>query len=155
MSSQPKNPPLFSADYRLQEARASAALPAAGAFDASPTEMVCADMEFVALYVTYTRAAAGGAVTFKIETSPRTTDSLTLENWYQATILAGGAVVGGADTTSLLQRDETQYTSTGAGAETFVLPIALRSTAERLRVACAESGVVGNPGTVQITAVFS
>ena len=113
-------------------------------------------MEFVTLYITYERGAAGGAVTFKIEVSPRTVDDGTLEDWYQASILAGGAVAGNADTTSLTQREAVEYGATGAGAETFVYgPIELRSTVERIRVPCAESGVVGTPGTVQITAVFS
>jgi len=152
----PNTPALFASDLRIQEARASAALPAAGAFDASPTELVCADMEFVLLYITYTRAGAGGAVTFKVEVSPRTADDATLEDWYQAGILAGGAVAAGSDTTSAIQREEVEYQATGAGAETFVYgPIELRSNVERIRIPCAESGAVGTPGTVQITAVFA
>ena len=144
------------ADYRIQEARAAAALPAAGAFDASPTELYCPDMDFVTLYITYTRGAVGGAVTFKLEVSPRTVDDATLEDWYQAAILAGGAVALGGDTTSSTQREEVQYGATAAAAETFVYgPVELRSTVERIRVPCAESGVVGTPGTAQITVVFS
>ena len=147
---------LFSEDYRIQEARAAAALPAAGAFDAAPAELYCPETDFVTLYITYTRGAAGGAVTFKLEVSPRTTDSGTLQNWYQAAILAGGAVAANADTTSSTQREEIEYGATAAAAEMFVYgPVELRSTVERIRIPCAESGVVGTPGECHITAVFS
>ena len=144
------------ANYRSQEARAAAILTAAGAFDAAPTALYCPDMDFVTLYITYTRGGAAGALTFKIEVSPRTVDSGILQNWYQAAILAGGAVVAGGDTTSLTQREETEYTPLTANAEMYVYgPVELRSTVERIRVVCAESGNVGAPGTAQITAVFS
>ncbi len=152
----PNTPALFASSLRVQEVRAAAALPAAGAFDATPLELYCPEMEFGTLYITYTWGAAGGALNFKIEVSPRTTDDAALEDWYQTAILAGGAVVGGADTTSLTQREDVEYTAGGAAAETFVYgPLELRSTVERIRVACAESGVPGTPGTAQITAVFS
>jgi hypothetical protein len=147
---------LFSENYRIQEARAAAALPAAGAFDATPTELYCPETDFVTLYITYTRGAVNGAVTFKLEVSPRTADDAVLEDWYQAAILAGGAVAANADTTSSTQREEVEYGATAAAAEMFVYgPVELRSTVERIRVPCAESGVVGTPGTAQITAIFS
>lgn len=152
----PDTPALFASNLRIQEVRAAAALPAAGAFDATPLELYCPEMEAVTFYLTYTRGAAGGAVDFAPEVSPRTTNDAVLEDWYQTAIFAGGAVVPGADTTSTTQREAVSYASTGAGAETFTYgPLALRSTVERIRVPCAESGVTGTPGTAQITAVFS
>ena len=152
----PHTAALFSGNYRIQEARAAAALPAAGVFDATPAELYCPELDFVTLYITYTRGAVGGAVTFRLEVSPRTNDDAVLENWYQAAILSGGAVALGADTTSSTQREEVEYGATAAAAETFVYgPVELRSTVERIRIPCAESGVLGNPGDCHITAVFS
>jgi len=76
--------------------------------------------------------------------------------WVTEAIKAAGAVVAGADTTSLVQRDSQSYTSQGAAAEDFSFgPIELNGTVERIRVRAAESGVVGTPGTLQIQAVFS
>ena len=141
---------------RYQVVRAAAVLAAAGAFDATPTELYTGDFEFVTLYITYTRGAAGGAVNWLLEVSPRTADAAGVEDWFQTAILAGGAVAAGADTTSQTQREDIQYTSTAAGAETFVYgPVELRGTVERIRVPCAESGAVGTPGTCHIVAVFS
>ena len=44
----------------LQTARAAAALPAAGAYDAAPTELSCQAAGAVTLFTTYTRAGVGG-----------------------------------------------------------------------------------------------
>lgn len=141
---------------RYATARAAAALAAAGAFDATPTEVDCADFEFMTLYITYTRAGAGGAVNFYVEVSPRSTDLAGSEDWFQAAIIAGGAVAAGGDTTSSTQREDIEYQATAAGAETFVYgPVELRGTVERIRIPCAESGAVGAPGTCEVVAVFS
>ena len=149
-----ETPPLFPANLDVQEARAAAVL-GAGVWDVAPTEMYCMEKKYCTLYITYTRAAAGGTLGFRVEVSPRAVDDAVLQDWYQTAILAGGAVVGGADTTSLTQREDLEYGSTAAGAETFVYgPIELQGTVERLRVPCAEVGGVA-AGTCQITAVFS
>lgn len=144
---------------QLQVARASAALPAAGAWDAAPTAMACAGFDFVTLNFTYTRGGAAGAFDWQLETSPY---SLTAgvaagaQEWQDPAIYASGAVAAGADTTSLVQRELESYTATGAAVETFAVgPIDLRSTFERARVVARESGNVGAPGTLQIEAVFS
>ena len=42
--------------------RASAALPAVGAWDVNPTEIFCTGADTVMLSFTYTRGAAGGAI---------------------------------------------------------------------------------------------
>jgi len=152
-------PPLSATYLNVQEARASAALPAAGVYDATPTVMPCAYFDSVTFSFTYTRGAAGGAFNWQMETSPYSiagnvpTDA---SEWVTEAIKAAGAVVAGADTTSLVQRDSQSYTSQGAAAEDFSFgPIELNGTVERIRVRAAESGVVGTPGTLQIQAVFS
>ena len=132
------------------EFRAAAALPAAGAFDAAPTEIDTTGLDAVTLYITYERGAVGGAVDLRIDYSPYSADQAGIEDWFQQTIYDPGGVVAGADTTSNLQRELLSYGSTGAGAETFVYAIRLNGAVERMRIAAAESGVVGTPGDCHI-----
>jgi len=137
-------------------ARASAALPAAGAWDATPTEFFTSGAQHITLSLTYTRGAVNGAVDFQIETSIYAVVGNVpagASEWVTESIYAAGAVVAGADTTSLVQRELQSYTSQGAAAEDWVLgPIALNGTIERIRVRARESGVVGTPGTFSIVA---
>ncbi len=133
-----------------QTARASAALPAAGAFDASPTEMPCSGFNSVMLFITYTRGAAGGDMQFKVEGSPVSSG----DSWFQQGLYAAGTVASGADVVSNVQREEVEYGSTGATAEKVMFgPIDIRGC-ERLRIPAQESGVAGTPGTAAIEAVF-
>jgi hypothetical protein len=121
--------------------------------------MACPYFENVTLNFTYTRGAAGGAFDFQIETSPYSVAAgapAGASEWVTAAIYAGGAVVAGADTTSLVQRELESYTSQGAAAEDFSFgPIDLGGTVERIRIRARESGVAGTPGTLQIEAVFA
>ena len=136
--------------------RASAALAGAGAWDATPTESFTSGAQNVTLAFTYTRGAAGGAVDFQIEVSPYAVIGnvpATASEWITQSVYAAGGVVAGADTTSLVQRELQSYTSQGAAAEDWVLgPIPLNGTIERIRVRARESGVVGTPGVLAISA---
>lgn len=136
--------------------RVSAALPAAGAWDAAPVETPSAFVDNLTLSFTYTRGAAGGAFDWQLETSIYAVVGNVpagASEWVTQAIYAAGAVAAGADTTSLVQRELQSYTSQGAAAEDFVFgPIAFESTIERIRIRARESGVVGTPGTLQITA---
>jgi len=135
-----------------QQARVSAALPAAGAWDAAPTEMPCAGFKDVMLYFSYTRGAAGGDFQFRVDVSPDSAGAV----WHQGTIYDAGAVASGADTLSNVQREEIEYGSTGAAIERFAYgPISVEATVERIRVPAQESGVVLTPGTLEIEARFS
>jgi len=142
--------------YYLQdlspEVRASAALAAAGAYDAAPTVIQTTGMDKLILYITYTRGAVGGAVTIRPEYSPRGADEVGVENWFQQSIYEAGAVAAGADTASLIQRENFTYQAVGATAENFIATIDLDGAVERVRVPCAESGVVGTPGECHIIA---
>ena len=141
---------------QLQTVRASAALPAAGAFDATPTELYCVTFNFVTFYMSYIRGGAGGAFDFTLQASPYGADLAGVEDWFTQGIIAGGAVAAGANTTSLTQREFVSYGAVGAVMENFVYgPVELRGTVERLRMPCAESGNVGAPGTLHIVAVFA
>jgi hypothetical protein len=132
-------------------ARASAALPAAGAFDTTPTVLESSEYETVTFFCKYTRGAAGGKTKLRVDVSPESSGS----NWYQASALAVGTVASGSDNASLIQRDGVEYGSTGAAAEMFVYGPIRIDNASRTRIAAAESGVVGTPGTLEILARFS
>ena len=138
-----------------QTARASAALPAAGAFDAAPIEMPCPYTDWIMFYLSYTRGAVGGDTQFRVEVSPYSSDLAGVENWFRASVFAAGAVVSGLDSLSHLQRGSIEYGSTGAAIENVVYgPFNLSKTAERIRFVAAESGVVGTPGTLHVVAVL-
>ena len=141
----------------VQTAKASAALPAAGAWD-TPTAMLCPGFDAMTLAVTYTRGGAAGAVDLAIQVSAYSLAGLVpagQSEWVEAAIYGLGAVVAGADTQNLTQVEYVTFTATGAGAETFVLgPVAIAGI-ERIRVAARESGNVGAPGTLGMLARFS
>lgn len=135
--------------------RASAALPAAGAWDAAPTESPLAFASGLTLAFTYTRGAAGGAFDFQIEISPYAVVANVptgASEWITESQLAAGILAAGADVQNRVQREYQTYQATGAGAEDFVYVMDLPTHIERIRVRARESGVVGTPGTLQITA---
>lgn len=135
-----------------QTARASAVLPASGAYDTSPTEMNCAGFEWVTLFIKYTRGGSGGDMQFKLEGSPAGSG----DSWYQLGTATNGTLSSGSDLTNNVQRSEVEYGSTGASAEKVTYgPIPLYGTFERLRVPCQESGATSTPGTTEILARFS
>ena len=140
------------------DARATAALAAAGAWDATPTEFVASGAQNLTFAFTYTRGAAGGAFDFQIETSlyAVTANAPTgAAEWITVSMLASGAVALGVDTQSRVQRRYETYGSQGAAAEDHAYgPIALKGTIERVRVRARESadGIVATPGTLQISA---
>lgn len=135
--------------------RASAALPAAGAWDAAPTEQNVAGAGSILLTFTYTRGAAGGAFDWQVQASPYSVAANVpagAGEWGDESLYAAGAVAAGADTQSLVQAEYQTFTSQGAAAETFVYgPIEFDHVVERIRIPCRESGVVGDPGTLVVT----
>jgi len=137
-----------------QNVRTSAALPAVGNWDASPTELVSAYASYLTLHFTYTRLAAGGAFDWQLEVSPYSsaaTVPTSASEWVTEAVYASGAVAAGADTQSRVQREYQTYASQGAAAEDFAFgPIHLAGNVERYRVRARESGVIGSPGTLQI-----
>ena len=136
---------------QVQTARVAAALPATGAFDAAPLEMHCAGFDTCTLFISYTRGGAGGDMQFRVQASPDSAGAV----WHRSGIYAPGAVASGADTVSNLQREDVEYGSTAAGAETVIYgPFAIQGAA-RLRIPCCESGAVGTPGTASIQARFA
>jgi len=137
-------------------ARASAALAAAGAWDAAPTEFFTSGADTMRVHFTYTRGAAGGAFDFQIESSIYAVVGNVpagAGEWADPSIEAVGGVAAGVDTQNLVQDAYSTFTSQGAAAETFTYgPIQLNGTVERCRISCRESGVVGTPGTLAVVA---
>lgn len=138
--------------------RVSAVLELASAWDPTPVESFSTNAQFLNLVFTYTRGGAAGAFEWQVWTSPYTVAANVpagAQEWSAPAIYASGAVVAGADTTSLLQREISSYTATGAPVETFyIAPIALRGVVSRIRIRARESGNAGAPGTLQITGVM-
>ncbi len=136
--------------------RAAAALPAAPTWDTDPlVEVMVMGYGTGTFYVTYTRAAVGGAVDLQLQFALYLEDQAGVEDWFTQSLYAPGAVVGGIETASAIQTEYITYTSTAAGAENFVLdPIVLGGTVSRVRLRCRESGVPGTPGACHIFAQF-
>jgi len=138
--------------------RVSAALPAAGAWDATPVEQVLAGARQLTLAFSYTRGGAAGAFDWQLEISHFSAAALVPAGgteWSVAdAIYAAGAVVAGADTQSTVQQEYQTYTATAAAKEAFsVGPIIFNGPVERVRINCRESGNVGAPGTLQVTGI--
>jgi len=134
-----------------QVLRASAALPAAGAWDAAPTAIEVMGWTELTLLCAYTRGAAGGAVQFKIEFSYD--DAPTV--FYQTTLYQSGALAAEADAHSSLQREDFTYTSTAAAIERWPYHLEIPSNVKTLRLAAREVGVTATPGTFAVNAMLS
>ena len=142
--------------------RASAALPAAGAWDAAPTESFSSGAHRLTLYFTYTEGeeqGGDGAFDWQLWVSGVSVAALLptgAEEWVVEPIYAAGAVAAGSTTQSNVQTEYQTYTTEVAGAtEEFVYgPIEFHGTVERIRVRARESGNTGTPGTLQIMAVL-
>lgn len=137
--------------------RASAALPAAGAWDAAPTEQNCFGARGVTLSLTYTRGAAGGAFDFQFEYSIYSVAANVpagAGEWAEGTLYDPGALAPGVDVQSRVQQEYVTYGSTGAAAATFGYDLVFDGPVERIRIAARESGVPGTPGTLVIAAEF-
>lgn len=139
----------------LNNARVSAALPAAGAWDATPLEFFCSGASWMGVHVTYTEGAPTGAVDVQLELSPYSLAANVpagAQEWVPQTLYAPGAVVGGADTQSLTQAEYTTFDPVTVNAEAITFsPVAIRGVFERFRIRARESGVLLTPGTCQIT----
>ena len=138
-----------------QVARVSLILPAAGAWDPTPLELLCAGFQHVALFVTYTSGGqAIGGVELKLEyTHDGVENAAAL--WYQDTAFTQPVVVTGADTVSDVQREGTEYGSVLANvAEYYVIEYDIPANAEQIRVSARETVQAGAPGVCEVIARF-
>jgi len=140
--------------------RVSAALPAAGAWDATPIVSFSVNAQNMSLDFTYTRGAVGGAFDWQIEVSHCAVIGLVpagASEWVTMPLYEPGNVVASAATQSLVQTEYITFDDEGTGdPQDFVWAVELNGVIERVRVRARESvnGVVGTPGTLQITAVL-
>jgi len=134
--------------------RASAALPAAGAWDPAPTEQNVAGAGSITLSFTYTEGAPTGAFDWQLQTSIYSVAANVpagAGEWGDEVLHAPGAVFAGQDSQSRVQAEYQTFDPIGVAAETFTYgPIELNYTIERVRVLARESGVVGTQGTLAI-----
>lgn len=141
--------------------RVSAALPAAGAWDAAPLELDVAGYDWLELFMTYTQGeqAGGGSFAFRIEVSYAFQDASTetpANAWFRQSLYGAGAMVAGTEIRSNIQRENILYTAEGDTGESFVYgPIRIVGGVNRLRIPCAEVGFVGTPGTVEIIGILT
>jgi len=137
------------------ELRAWAALPAAGAWDLTPLELAVAGYRTMILYLAYERGDVNGAVDFQLQVSPYSADQGNSRDWYSQGLYVSGIVAAGSDVQSNIQREYITYESTGAGVELFVYGgIDIGIAVERLRIVCRESGIVADPGNLEIVGLF-
>jgi len=134
--------------------RASAALPAAGAWDATPTIVACPQYARLVLYLSYTRGAAGGAFDFQVQVSPYSANLPVVQSWFMQSEFSAAVLAAGADSQSRLQREYVTYQSQAAAIENVCYgPVELGAGVERILVTARESGVVGTPGTLHIVGI--
>ena len=136
--------------------RVFGALPAAGAWDAAPTESSSAGAQKLTLSFTYTPTALGGAFDWQLWVSIYAVAANVPANaieWVPESLYASGGVVAGADSQSRVQAEYQTFQATAAAGEPFVFgPIELGGTVERIRVQARESGLTGAPGSLSIVA---
>ena len=140
-------------------ARAWAALPAAGAWDAAPTVAVVQGFWWTRFFFAYRRAhAVLGTLEYYYDLSPFSADAgagASAQAWFHGTLFVPGKMTPCEDQLSMVQRGNTSYCATSGNIETFISPpIHLGGCIERLRVFCRERGAIGMPGHAEVTAVF-
>ncbi len=126
--------------------RASAVLPASGAYDTAGASFIMNvnDRDTVSLWCTYTRGAASGAAKIKLYGS---CDNGTT---YAACTVVDPASYS-AGTQTLVGADFKLPVATGASAEQWIVPNVDVSAFTHIMVLGAEHGVTGTPGTLVIT----
>ncbi len=127
--------------------RASAALPAAGAYDTAGATFRASvvDRDVVALWYTYTRGAASGSAKIKIFGS---CDNGTT---YAPMLIVDTTVAPVAGLQNLIVAQFQLPASTGAAAEEGIVPPIDVSGVTHIQVLSAEVGNTGTPGTLLLT----
>lgn len=132
----------------IEPLRASAALPAAGAWDAgaSATELRVHDLSQVTLFATYTEGTSGGAVEYRVEVSPVSSG----DDWCPAEeVIDETAVVASGEARIFPVRTASMRLNSTQTAPAHTIDV---GGAERVRVLAREVGVTGTPGTFRVRA---
>ena len=140
-------------------ARSTAALPAAGAWDSTPTTIDVGQYDWAAVYMTYQANAAAvsntGYADVKIE---KTIDHSTwhpeciVDNESSATAVANGLDEWQGKLHSHILYHDTPGTTTGTQSIP-IFRVGLYDAAA-MRVVCREAGELGKPGTVGVKVVL-
>lgn len=132
----------------LETVRASAALPAAGAWDdaADVTELRVHEFSQVTVFADYTEGTSGGAVEYVVETSPVSSG----DDWFPAEeVIDETAVASSGESRIFPVRAASMRLNGTQRAPAHTLDV---SGADRLRVRAREVGVTGTPGTFRVRA---
>lgn len=131
--------------------RASAALPAAGAYDteASATLVDTRGARQLEVFVDYTRGAAGGQCTLKVLAY---NDDPAPTNGYERTVLDGASLASGVVNAWTLQVKLPVAAGAALERRSVIFDV---GTAAYVRVLFAELGVPATPGTVAATATVA
>lgn len=124
--------------------RASAVLPASGAYDSSPTTIEVDFAREVEVYITYTRGAAGGAFQVKVLTSA---DNVT---FCERTVIDGNSLASGAMNVYTASYKFPVAASGSAENRSLIVNV---NTTKFIQFVFAEYGVTGTPGTLAAVAV--
>lgn len=123
---------------------ASAALPAAGGYTANAAYAIPDGAQFVTLYCTYTRGAAGGYPKFRCDLGNGTETAVvqTLDPTITVAQPSGGQLAYNSEIAGPKPQD--------ANPLVFALEYAVRGGATTIALQAAEVGVTGTPGTLAI-----
>jgi len=138
-------------DLLTVQMRASAALPAAGAYDAAPVEVPTGGRRYLANFYTYTRGAVGGSTRTRVRVAAT---YAAVDRWVQPTMIRSGAFAPGATTNSDWQREDHLYQEEGTGAAEGFFTIWDLGRAHKVLTAGQEVGVVGTPGTLEVIGIL-
>lgn len=130
--------------------RVSAILLPASAWDVTPIITTPPGAKNLAVFVTYTRGGAAGAVDLQFLVSPAASGV----DFYNQGLVNLGTIVAGTDVQSRVQREYLTYQATGAGAEKFMYLVDLLGVIERLQLRARESGNAAAPGTLAVIGYF-
>ena len=135
--------------------RVFAALPAAGAYD-TPVESFIIGSVQATICGEYTEGVAGGSVRLNAEVSPYGDDvAAPALSWFPVTAYGQVAVVAGNLTASLLEPEVWTFDPVTVAREGFILTFDIPASMARVRVAVAELGQVGTPGSCGLIMLIS
>lgn len=136
-----------------QTFRASAALAAAGAYDASPTEVPTGGKKYLTINPAYDEdaGAANGRLKYKVEGCVTTGG---VDNWKPISAGEQQATVQGAATEVWLEPAEYEFDPLTAAEEGVSRVYDVRGF-HKVRIPCCESGDVANPGVAEVEGTFA
>ena len=140
-------------DSQYAQARASAALPVAGAYDATPTEIPTGGRKKLLVDFQYDENAGAANGRGKYQIWKCITDDAAADQWGPISAGEMQLTVQGANTEIWIQAAEYEFDPTAATNEGITREFDVTG-AHKIRIPACESGDIANPGTVRIVARF-